>query len=93
MVKDKNPIITLALVIMIVVALGMGMKGCTNELEAQNKPPVISHELDSAADRFDLQYKVYTFEGCEYIVVAPGNSHFTWGSHKGNCKNPIHQTK
>ena len=38
----------------------------------------------------DKYYEIYTLEGCEYIVVSPGNSHFTWGTHKGNCKNPIH---
>ena len=90
MVKDKHPILTLALIIMLGVTFGMGVNGCTKEL---NAPPVISRELDSTSERYALQYKIYTFEGCEYIVVAPGNTHFTWGSHKGNCKNPIHQTK
>jgi hypothetical protein len=28
------------------------------------------------------------YEGCEYIVIDNGNA--TWGSHKGNCNNPIH---
>jgi hypothetical protein len=31
----------------------------------------------------------YTYQGCEYIVV--GNYYGKWGSHKGNCKNPIHE--
>ena len=34
-------------------------------------------------------YKVYTLEECEYIVSGYGNTR--WGSHKGNCKNPIHK--
>jgi len=47
-------------------------------------------ELDTSIEHYDRYYEVYTLEGCEYIVVSPGNSHFTWGTHKGNCKNPIH---
>jgi hypothetical protein len=46
-------------------------------------------ELDSNSQYYDHNYRVYTLEGCEYIVVDFGNS--KWGSHKGNCKNPIHQ--
>jgi len=59
----------------------------------QTTPVVINRELTKESDRFDLTYKIYTLEGCEYIVVSPGNGHFTWGSHKGNCKNPIHLSK
>ncbi len=50
-----------------------------------------SRQLDSTAIYFDQQYAIYTLEGCEYVVVSPGNTNFTWGSHKGNCKNPIHK--
>lgn len=39
----------------------------------------------------DVNYKVYEIEGCEYIVMGYGDS--KWGSHKGNCKNPIHITR
>lgn len=45
-------------------------------------------ELDSTSQYYDQNYKVYTLEGCEYIVVGYGNTR--WGSHKGNCKNPVH---
>lgn len=33
-------------------------------------------------------YEEYSLEGCQYIVVGFGNQR--WGSHKGNCTNPIH---
>jgi hypothetical protein len=49
------------------------------------------YKLDSTSQYFDRQYRVCTLEGCEYIVVGSGRSQ--WGSHKGNCKNPIHYTK
>ena len=45
-------------------------------------------ELDNDSRYYDQNYKVYTLEGCEYVVVGHGK--MQWGSHKGNCKNPIH---
>jgi len=33
-------------------------------------------------------YEEYSLEGCQYIVVGSGTDR--WGSHKGNCSNPIH---
>ena len=45
-------------------------------------------ELDNDSRYYDQNYRVYSLEGCEYIVVGAGN--YKWGSHKGNCKNPIH---
>ena len=46
-------------------------------------------ELDSTSQYYDQNYKIYTLEGCEYIVGGIGKTQ--WGSHKGNCKNPIHK--
>lgn len=37
---------------------------------------------------YNLVYEEYSLEGCQYIVVSMGASR--WGSHKGNCTNPIH---
>jgi outer membrane lipoprotein-sorting protein len=48
-----------------------------------------STKLDSTSEYFNKQYRTYTLEGCEYIVAGVGD--MKWGSHKGNCKNPIHQ--
>ncbi len=45
-------------------------------------------ELDTLSQYYDQQYKVYTLEGCEYIVVGFGNTR--WGSHKGDCKSTFH---
>lgn len=44
--------------------------------------------LDSTSVYADQTYRVYTLEGCEYVVIGVGKER--WGSHKGNCKNPIH---
>lgn len=29
-----------------------------------------------------------TYDGCQYIYIPLGDA--TWGTHKGNCNNPIH---
>lgn len=34
-------------------------------------------------------YDIYTLDECEYVRFEHGN--FSWGSHKGNCSNPIHK--
>lgn len=48
-------------------------------------------ELNRTSENCYTQYKIYTLEGCEYIAVGYGNQR--WGSHKGNCKNPIHKNQ
>jgi hypothetical protein len=44
--------------------------------------------LDKSSKYCNQQYDVYLLDGCEYIVVDAGSRQ--WGSHKGDCKNPIH---
>ena len=39
-------------------------------------------------DTLDTEYSIYIIDSCEYIIFYGGSS--TWGSHKGNCKNPKH---
>jgi hypothetical protein len=55
---------------------------------SQKEKPNVYH-LNVRSLRYDENYSIYTLEGCEYIVVDVGHS--KWGSHKGNCKNPIHK--
>jgi len=45
-------------------------------------------ELDTLSPIYDTKLQIYSFQGCEYLVEGEG--HYRWGSHKGNCKNPIH---
>jgi hypothetical protein len=61
---------------------------CVDELRGPKAPQSKRMELDTNSQYYDQQYKVYTLEGCEYIVVGFGNTR--WGSHKGDCKNSIH---
>ena len=46
-------------------------------------------ELSKTADNYYRNVTEFTYEGCEYIKVSSGQN--AWGSHKGNCKNPIHK--
>jgi hypothetical protein len=64
---------------------------CEGNVQVSTKPNLHRMELDSNSKYYDQNYRVYTLEGCEYILVGIGNNR--WGSHKGNCKNPIHKIK
>jgi len=57
----------------------------------RQKPDASKLEMFNGSNYYDQRYHVYTLEGCEYIVAGAGKTQ--WGSHKGNCKNPIHYTK
>jgi hypothetical protein len=37
-----------------------------------------------------LEIEEITLEGCQYIGIFSG-SNCDWGTHKGNCNNPIHK--
>jgi hypothetical protein len=57
------------------------MVGCS---ERQKQKEVGVYNVDT----LNSNYSIYIIDSCEYIVFYGGSS--TWGSHKGNCKNPIH---
>ena len=70
--------------------LTFGFSSC-NQNTGQKAPLSKRMDVDSTSLYSDQNYKVYTLEGCEYLVVGQGK--YRWGSHKGNCKNPIHYEK
>ena len=39
----------------------------------------------------EVDYDIYIIDGCEYVVVGVGYGQTM--SHKGNCKNKIHEYK
>ena len=81
----KNKIFNIFSLSLVLIVLG----SC--EVDTKKTKPINPHrmELDNTSQYYDQNYKVYTLEGCEYIVVGVGKTQ--WGSHKGNCKNPIHK--
>lgn len=74
------------------VALGSSMMivaaSCEEQQEIKQGPqePI---ELSKDNENYYNRVVEYTYEGCDYIKVGYGKS--IWGSHKGNCKNPIHK--
>lgn len=78
---------TIAYLSLFILFLTLGFSAC-NENNGQKAPLSKRMELDSTSRYSDQNYKVYTLEGCDYVVVGYGKDR--WGSHKGNCKNPIH---
>ena len=84
---------------MMVFLLGTGLVSMLACLPPNNNPSSNRAEeqehnqliLDSTSQYFNKQYRIYTLDSCEYIVVGYGN--YQWGSHKGDCKNPIHKTQ
>ena len=74
------------------IALGLSMiigaASCEQQSEVKQGP---QDPIELSKDNENYYYKVteYTYEGCEYIKVGYGKS--IWGSHKGNCNNPIHK--
>jgi hypothetical protein len=76
----------------IILLLVLSLASCVGpEAKTSNMANPRRMELNNSSKYYDLNYRVYTLEGCEYILVGAGNNR--WGSHKGNCKNPIHYTK
>jgi hypothetical protein len=53
---------------------------CEDNLPKSSRPTVLS-DVKSV--------EVMVYDNCEYVVVGHGTR--AWGSHKGNCKNPMHK--
>ena len=79
----------LFLMLATIISICFVVPSCVND--GPKAPKSKQMELDTNSQYYDQQYRVYTLEGCEYIVCGQGTTR--WGSHKGNCKNPIHNEK
>ena len=68
------------LILFITPVVLISLNSCNPSPEDKlNKPNVIEV----------TNYDIYTLDECEYVRFGHGN--FSWGSHKGNCSNPIHK--
>lgn len=85
--EKEGPDVNLLLVMIIGIALGLFLISCNQKPKDEQKPqePL---KLSKVSENYYLKVTEYTYEGCEYIKVGYGKS--IWGSHKGNCKNAIH---
>jgi hypothetical protein len=75
---NRNIFIILPTFITAVILISLNSCNPSSEKKL-NKPNVIEV----------TNYGIYTLDGCEYVKFGHGN--FSWGSHKGNCSNPIHK--
>lgn len=82
----KNATLFILILCALVIFL---VTSCEGNVRVSTQPNPHKMELDNSSKYFDQNYRVYTLEGCEYIVGGSGQTQ--WGSHKGNCKNPIHK--
>ena len=84
---EKNTIgVEMLLVMIMGILFGMVLISFTSCEEKKEREIVI--ELSKDDKNHTRNVDEYTYQGCEYIVVDFGKS--KWGSHKGNCKNQIH---
>lgn len=76
----------------ILILIATILVSCEDEASKYVRPtPTVKGseaELDTLSPLYHTATSIYSYEGCEYIVVGYGESR--WGTHKGNCKNPIH---
>lgn len=73
----------------LIIILSLLMVSCYEKpkVEQKPKPPI---ELSKDNKNYYHRVVECTYEGCEYIKMGYGKS--IWGSHKGNCNNPIHKS-
>jgi hypothetical protein len=86
--KKKEIDIGPLFVMIIGFLLGMvliSLTSCDKTISEQIENPIELRQKSN--DRFK-NVTEFTYGGCEYIKVGFGEN--TWGSHKGNCENPIH---
>ena len=84
----KKSILIIFAITVSVWITGTIIVSCESERVKESQKITPPQELDNDSRYYTRQYEVYTLEGCEYIVVGAGS--LRWGSHKGNCKSPIH---
>jgi hypothetical protein len=81
---DVAPLFTIILGFLLGIVF-MSLVSC-EEQKSQKEEPI---GLRQKSDDRHKNVTEFTYGGCEYIRVGYGQS--AWGSHKGNCINPIHK--
>ena len=69
----------------ILIIITLFLFSCGNQNDQQIEEPI---GLRQKSDDRHKNVTEFTYGGCQYIRVGYGQS--AWGSHKGNCVNPIH---
>jgi hypothetical protein len=74
------------LLFLIVLSL---LVSCEGNIQVSTQPKEEPIGLRQKSDEHYKNVTEFTYGGCEYIRVGYGQN--AWGSHKGNCTNPIHR--
>ena len=82
---NENNSPELLIVLILGIALGLFLISCDEQPKVKEEPIGLRQKSD---DRH-RNVTEFTYGGCEYIKVGYGQN--AWGSHKGNCINPIHK--
>jgi len=82
---SQKKILRLFWAIIVIISLAI----MTMMLESCSEPKKQKEVKVYNIDTLNTDYVIYVIDSCEYVVFYSGNS--TWGSHKGNCSNPIHE--
>jgi len=71
-----------AIIVILSLTIMTLMVSCSSR---HKQKEIHTYNIDSLENS---DYSIYIIDSCEYIIFYNGSS--TWGSHKGNCKNPKH---
>lgn len=76
----------------LIIILCLSKFACEKDTKTPNPP--IEMRTDNAFKKIKEEHlQIVEIDGCEYVVfehAAAGNRGYGFMSHKGNCKNPIH---
>jgi hypothetical protein len=88
MVKESSGMLPMSLITIVITLMLLGslLVSCEEQKSKQIEEPI---GLRQQSDDLHKNVIEFTYGGCTYIKVGYGQS--TWGSHKGNCANPIHK--
>ena len=87
--KDSGPEILIVLILGILLGLFLIYSDKHPRVDKKSKQIEKPIGLKQKSDDRYRNVTEFTYGGCEYIKVGYGQS--AWGSHKGNCINPIHK--
>lgn len=65
--------------------LALLFMGCTDPTV---KSEGTGESMDAPTQLGNANIYIIRFRGCQYMYVSSGDA--SWGSHMGNCDNPIH---
>jgi hypothetical protein len=82
---DRKVMLRLFWAIIVIISLSLMTLMLESCSEQKKQKEVGVYNVDTLSH---INYSIYIIDSCEYIIFYGGSS--TWGSHKGNCKNPKH---